>query len=490
MDGAQSSDTTEAAEPTPTPSPAAFSWSGHFRAYDFNRNNCSGDLSSPCRPKKANAANVTQNQTAFNAALLLHAQYRLVREGWYLGATLVEANPLGFNGACGSTANYAAGASCSQYPPNDAYYATDTSLPAFPLSTLAEAYLAYKGNGWSAIFGDQEFNSPWAGPSDARVKAAYYQGASVQYRSSALWAFDVDRMTQWESRTSSSFNKSDLIVPFAPNGSIQNPTPGFLRLATEYSPNAHVDATAELYQFYDVASLLWLHGTWNLAAPDGAKRSIGVQFGDEGAEGSALVGAIDSEIFGAEAQASAGRNTIFSLSYNFIPEREATIALPAGVACNNGAISNANKVGYWLPSGGTANCVSTGATSARIYFGGVASPYSDSYGSSPLFTNSMAQDMVARRSPGASYKLAATILAFRRQMTIALAEVWNDYSNGAGANETIGTLIDVQYRFRHMEGRYRGLSLRDRWVSQNQSTAQFGGKPQTVANRAQLEYDF
>ncbi|HEV7180437.1 MAG TPA: OprD family outer membrane porin [Candidatus Baltobacteraceae bacterium] len=368
-------------------------------------------------------------------------------------------------------------------------------MPAFPLNTLAEAYIEYKSRTLRGMIGDQNFDSPWAGASDSRIKAAYYQGISVDYEPSKAWRVQLDRMTQWENRTSSSFNKSDLIVPLAANGSIKSPTSGFLLFGASYTPGKHLDAVADFYQFYDIATLLWVQAEWNVENASGQKSGIGLQFGSERAAGAALVGNVSSDVAGAELRGAIGSGTVITLDYDHIPPRTATISLPSGVTCTNHVISGPGPTGgtgYWLPTSGTPNCTPTGSSAAIIYYGGMASPYSDTYSTSPLYVTNMSQDMVQRRSPGDSFKLAATFFALRKQLTVELAQIWNDYTNGAGAEVTSGTSVDAEYRFsRTDQSPYHGFSLRNRWLSRVQTNTEFfGGKPLTAINRTQLEFDF
>jgi hypothetical protein len=305
----------------------------------------------------------------------------------------------------------------------------------------------------------------------------------------------ASRITQWQDRVSSNFNKSNLIVPLAPDGAIANPTTGFLLLSAGYKPDARFGADAYYYEFYDVASLIWIEAHWRPEAGSPLRPTLGVQFAREKNIGTSLVGIVDSAVIGAQVGVGFGPNVDVEFDYDHIPLRSVDVTLPKGIECKKDVISGSGptgETGYWLPTGGTPNCVPIGSSSATVYYGGVASPYTDSYSTSPLFTTNMSQDVVERRSPGDSLKLEATIHGFDRRLTVILARVLDEYANPAGASATWGTSIDAEYRFNPVgKGKYRGFSLRDRWMQRTQSyTELWGGTPLFVYNRVQLEFDF
>jgi hypothetical protein len=492
----------EKVTPTPSPKPAAdtpnFTYNGSVRSYYFTRQNCSGYPSNPCVPNSKSSipgTYKTLNQAAFNTALLLHGDYRFKGSHWHAGATYIYANPLGVNGPCSPPSNYASLGQCSQYPENNNYLSSDTTLPGFILSTLAEAYVQYRGERLNAIAGDQLFTSPWAGPSDSRIKAAYYEGIDANYSFGKRWSIGVSRMTQWENRTSSNFNKSNLVVPLAPDGSIANPTTGFLLLQSSYRIDPQISARAQYYSFYEIASLLWLEGRWSWAPASPLKPSIAVQFGRETNAGTSLVGNINSSVAGASLGARFWRTVDVSLNYDYLPWRRAVAVLPHGVTCTNHVISSSTPTGgtgYWLPIGGTPNCVPGTDNTATIYYGGIASPYTDSYNRSPLFTTAESQDVVERRSAGQSARLIVTVSTNNRKLRVILARALDDFNNGAGSAWLWGTDVEVEYYFNPVTtDRYHGLSLIERWAQRTQSNTElFGGIPLFIYNRVQLEYTF
>jgi hypothetical protein len=152
---------------------------------------------------------------------------------------------------------------------------------------------------------------------------------------------------------------------------------------------------------------------------------------------------------------------------------------------------------YFLPGGsaGTAQCTNLGGGRANIYYGGIASPYTDSYAADPLFTTGGTQGMVDRRSPGSSVKVAATFTSDDRQFVAIVDQEWYDYSNPGYATSTNSTGFDVQYFFSKVPktGLYKGFSFRVRQFSRSATNFAPPGEP--IAGlfkygRYQAEYDF
>ncbi len=87
---------------------------------------------------------------------------------------------------------------------------------------------------------------------------------------------------------------------------------------------------------------------------------------------------------------------------------------------------------YFLPSGGTPQCHDNGNGTTTIYYGGWASPYTDSYATDPLFTTSISQGMVDRRSPGSRSKFLRTAFMDQKQIRFISSQAYYDYGNATG----------------------------------------------------------
>ncbi|HEY2475231.1 MAG TPA: copper amine oxidase N-terminal domain-containing protein, partial [Candidatus Cybelea sp.] len=171
---------TVAPPPPPLPTPNPLKIGGYFRSYYFTRQNASNNPGtqfdfSPGAKYNSNGV----NQASWNSAIAPHVDYAFGNTGWDIGGSYLYANPI--NGPCVVAANHAKGAVCvSQTPPNTN---PDDTLPGFTLSTIYEAYLKYKAYGWNGSLGNILFTSPWANPSDSRLKPVAFQGGDLGYTS-------------------------------------------------------------------------------------------------------------------------------------------------------------------------------------------------------------------------------------------------------------------------------------------------------------------
>jgi len=464
--------------PKPTATPEPFSYNGYVRAFYFTRQNATA------YPKGTGQL----NQASFNAAVKLHGEYRFGATPWTAGATYVYANPLGQNDMCDDVANYGAGGTCQQYPSaNNNDKMSDTTLPGYTLSTLGEAYLQYKDTYVNGKIGDQLFTSPWANPSDSRVKPVFFQGLDANVVVAPGWSVGVSRMLQWESRVSSDFNRSTLLPgSLAANGSIAHPTSGFLLLKGSFAHASDFVANLNFYQFYDYASLMWVDGKWYPSPRSPFKFFVAGQFGSEKSSGSAISGLVDSQMVGAQLGASLGKNVDVTLGFNTAPWHSKDIAAASCAAAQSAS-------GLFLPTAGSPICQALGGGTYRIFYGGMASPYTDSYATDPLFSSSFSQTMVDRRAAGDGIKVAATYQTTNKRFKAILSQAWIDYSNGSGANATTAeTNVDLTYFFNNVgKGAYHGFQLRHRYADRDiRNTLLYGGLPVFKYNRTQLEYDF
>jgi hypothetical protein len=485
-----------AASASPTPNPLTYK--GFFRSYYFTRQNATG-----------NAGTQKQvNQATWNSAIDLHADYNFAGGGWYVGGSYFYANPL--DGPCAVANAHAKGQPCvSQKSPNTN---PDDSLPGFALSTFPEAYLGFKGYDVAGKIGDQLFTSPWAASYDgARLKPAAYQGADVAYAFGDGWTAEAADMIQFENRTSATFNSNTLLTSFpagaggmaaniyVPGGSGLR-TGGFFYGKLGYAPKGSNYAVNGYY--YGVSSLLdiwWFDGKYTLDA-DRRKPFVALQGGFESNAGASDLGKIASSDIGIQMGASVMKNVVLTLGFDAIPWRNDSIDLPPGVTCNNGTYQISTKgttLAYFLPGNGGSSgqagvCFTNANGKTSIYYGGWASPYTDSYAADPFFTTQFSQGMADRRAPGTSWKAAATFTSNNKRFVFIASDGWYNYGNALIAQNSNEWNLDGQYRFSPMTtARYKGLLLRYRYAQRSQSsTSLLGGLPLFKYNRAQLQYDF
>ncbi len=478
------------AQATPAPKPTAqsgFTYGGFLRAYYFTR------MNSPSATK-------TTNQASFNAAISLHAGYDF-GGGFSAGGTYLYADP--FNNCADPVSHLSA--PCAKHPVSLPGTNPDDTLPGYRLSTLYEAYLQYKDPALYARIGDQVLNTPWAPSSDSRLKPAAYRAADVSYNIGKNWAIEATYANRFEDRVQSDFIPATLITQnasFPDTGGLANtgiPKGGIAanngfyygRLGYNGGP---FTANLHFYAFDQIANAIWADGKYAWKAY--GKPFIAVQGGSETNTGSSLAGKINSQIFGIQGGYSPWNNVDLTVGADFIPIKSDTIALPAGASCSSKDLIGGTLM-YFLPSGGTPNCTTAapgvaGAT-ATVYYGGWASPYSDSYATDPLFDTSISQGMIDRRSPGSGVKVAGTFYSLQKQVRLIVSHAWYAYGNAAvGVSPTQETDIDGTYFFSKVgKGAYHGWSLRHRYAERTQSfTNAYGGTPDFKYNRTQLEYDF
>jgi hypothetical protein len=505
-------------QPTATPDPLTVA--GYFRSYYYTRQNASNNPGTqfdfqPGAKYNSNAV----NQATLDNAIDLGAKYALPG-GFKIGATYFYANPL--DGPCSVADNHAKGAVCvTQVPPNTN---PDDGMPGFALSTLLEAYVGYTGGGFSAVVGNQLFSSPWANPSDSFIKPASFQGADVKYTGLPGWTFEAAEMNAFENRTSSQFTQQTLLTGY-PAGSPGLPpniyVPGGHGLDSggmTYGKLGYQDGSQRLsvdayfYAANQIANMWWFDGRYALGK---SKRSpyFALQGGFENNQAAAQVGTISSSVFGAQIGESLSDNVTLSLGYDGIPWHTATVALRSGVSCNDDNYQISAKgatLPYFLPlnAGQCYTNATTGLTS--LYYGGWASPYTDSYGTDPLFTTSVSQGMAVRRSPGTSWQFSGTYTSNNKRVVFTASDAWYDFGNALVAQATNSLVLDGTYRFSVVSkaGPYKGLQFRYRYVQRTQSntfcgawatscspseapgTSYLGGLPLFKYNRAMLEYDF
>lgn len=477
--------------PAPTPTANPFTFGGFARSYYFTRQNASSFVKT----------NSQFNQASLNTGLALHAAYRFARD-WSIGGTYLYADPL--NG-CGDPAAHIEPASpCykgRKFVTPQGGTNPDDTLPGFRLSTLYEAYLQYKDPALTVKLGDQLFTSPWAQPSDTRIKPMAFQGGDATYKFNGSWSGEIAYMDRFEDRVQSDFINSDLLAqngayPDAPGvsntgipkGGVAS-TNGFGYARAGYAAG-NASANLYYYGFADVANAVWADAKYGWSAP--VKPYIALQGGTESSAGRAIVGKIASQVFGVQAGFTPWKNVDIAVSYDYVPTKSDTLTLPAAASCGaNDEI--AGTLPYFLPSGGTPNCHKNADGTTTVYYGGWASPYTDSLATDPLFTTTISQGMADRRSPGSAVKVSGTFSLFDKRIKFIAAHAWYAYGNEtAGIAPAQETNFDATYYFSPVgKGAYHGFSLRHRYAERTQqNTAFYGGLPLFRYNRTQLEYDF
>jgi hypothetical protein len=476
---------TPAPKPTATPVPP-ITYSGFVRSYYFTR------LNNP-QLSKSNPL----NQASWNTAFDVHAAYNF--GNFSIGGTYLYANP--FNGTCESAASHLT-TTCVKPNTQALIQGTnpDDTLPGFELNTLYEGYLQYKDPALYVKGGYQVVNTPWANPSDSRLKPVAFLGGDVTYNFSKSWLGEAMYMNKFEARASSDFESSTLLTAtriadaagaepdlhLAPFTAIN--TNGFYMGRVGYT-QAPYAVNAYYYAFLDIANAFW--GDFKYSWKTYGSPFIAIQGGTETNTGRSVIGKIDSQVIGAQAGWSPWKTVDLAVGYDYIPQKTDNIVLPAGVTCSStGTIGGAAPFLYFLPIGGTPQCKAGPNGTAFIYYGGWASPYTDTYATDVLYTTSISQGMIDRRSPGQAVKVQATFWAYNKRIRFIASRAYYDYGNPVGGvAPTQETDLDGTYWFNPVgPGTYHGLMFRYRYAERTQNF--FTPNPDFKYNRAQLEYDF
>lgn len=489
------------ASATPSPAPKALTYHGYVRSFYFTRQNASNNPGAQFdyEPGAKYSSNGV-NEAAWNTGISIDADYGFPGAQWNIGASYFYANPM--DGPCVVAANHAKGAECvTQTPPRTN---SDDTLPGLTMSTFYEAYVEYKAYNFDGALGNQLFRSPWANPSDSRLKPAAFSGGDLAYSGISRWTFEAADMLAFENRTSSDFSQQTLLTSY-PAGAKGLPSnidiPGGQGVKTNgfaYGKAAYADpatgfsADGFFYGISDLVNIWWFDGDYTFQKLRWSP-FVELQGGFESNTGRSYLGKIASQDVGVRAGADVTKNFRISAAYDSIPWRTDTILLPKNVSCNGSyqIATRATTLAYFLPMN-AAQCFGNPNGTTQIQYGGWASPYTDSYSTDPLFTTSVTQGMADRRAPGTSWKVALTFTSDDKRWVFIATDAWYDYGNALAPQSTNIWVLDGRYHLSPVgKERYRGLLLRYRYAQRTQSNTQtLGGLPLFKYNRAQLEYDF
>ena len=423
-------------------------------------------------PVAAGVKSFPPDSTGTNFGVAFHGQYDFTSHV-SVGATYYGADPLSSNGTCSDSANYASDGSC----PPALLRLYDPTLPVYALSTLGEAYADYHSSRLHVRIGNQMLKTPWAQPLDGRMKPVLFQGVATDLALGKGLVLSLDRITRFESRTSSAFLPTTFVTK------PEQIVPGALYSSLGYTKKGSFEGLVSLYNFYNISNLLYGEATVEFARKTALAPSFSLQYVRETSAGKHYAGLIDNRTIGAVGKVRVATGLTFSAAVDTAPWRSAIVR----------ATSVAKAQAPFLnPIGGTpaARLVTPGTYA--VYYGGIASPYTAAYSGDALFTsfiptNSMAQ----RQSAGTSEKYALTYKSNSGRLLAILAHADFDYSNGAGAEITRANLIDVSYFFGPAgPAGFRGLSIRDRFSDRTQDNVRlFGGFPHFRYNMLYFEYN-
>ena len=452
-----------AAKATPNP----FSYNGYVRGFYFTRTNLTQNGGNP-------------NRKALNFGVKLHGEYKFGSSPFSVGATYFGADPFGANGDNPGLRTEPLNPFAPVSKSNPLVSKVDNTLPGFALSTLGEAWLQYKTKQALVKVGDQQLNYDWAPASDSRLKPALYEAADAQLALSPRFTLGLNRTIAFEHRTSSQFLRRTLVTdtPAGNPGYAIHDTSGMALAYLGYKYGTQFTGSLNFYRWYDIANMIYVTGKYFPSPKSHLKPFVAAQYVSENQTGSALLGKIQNTTIGMQLGASLTKNVDVAVGFDHVPGRIDTF---------NGTCAQAASA-YFLPGGGTPNCVANPDGTSRIYYGGMISPYTEAYATDPLFTTSISQGMADRHSPGDSFKVGATLQTNDKRLKFVVSQAFYDYGSGAGSNATKEFDADATYFLNKVPaaGAYRGFSVRHRYADRVQPTLPFDFK----YNRTQLQYDF
>jgi hypothetical protein len=476
------------AVPPATAPPRPLTLGGTFRAYDFTRENASKGIGGAGQA----------NQQSIELGLGLHGEYHFADTPFSIGATYLYAGP---TDGCGDPESHLE-------PPCGKLKAPalnpDDTLPGFDLNTLYEAYVQYKTPRLNVKLGDQVFNTPWTSLSDTRIKPTAFQGVDLVYSASPLWSLGVSDMIRFEGRVNSTFENNTLLTSFPAGtpgtpsniyvpGGTDIPTAGLQNVRLGFAGTSGLVSNLYFYRFDDIANLTWLETRYTVLAQK-TKPYIAFHGGYERQTGVAVLGKIDSTPLGVQVGASVTRNIGVSLSYEHIPSRSDTVRLPAGDNCSANqqlSVKKGTTFPYLVPVN-APECIRNPDGTTTIEYGGFASPYTDGYGTDPLWDTSLTQSPIDRHAPFSGPKMQATWTSNDKRLIVYVTQSYLEYGNFVRSQLLSEVNADATYYANRLRpGQYKGLLLRYRYGSrQVTNVVAYGGLPLFRYNRAQIEYDF
>ena len=365
------------------------------------------------------------------------------------------------------------------------------------LNKVLESYVTFERPNLLVRGGNQMFVSPWADAHNVSgLPPSSFQGIVASY-ARGTWSADAAAIDRFEDSYATAFSRTSLLTSLTPGST----TIGFTYLHAGYvSRDNRAIANAYVYGFSGLGSMVWLSGT-RVFSSGGWTPTLDVQAGFERGTAQSYAGKIHSQVTGAQLSVFPMRNVKASLAFDDVPWRTDIITMPSTASCNSGssqptfALSTPVARGYYFLPSGAAQCRTTGSRTA-VYYGGWASPYSDSHASDPLYTTGAAEGLVDRRSPGTSRNATLTYYGDQGHFKLTTSYSWFNYSNPAAAQNTQEwDNIAKLYLGDVHRAPYKGLVLFYLYAQFHKSNTVYttgapylGGMAQARYSRIQIEY--
>jgi hypothetical protein len=482
-------------QPVPGPTPTAtplFTYNGDLRAYYFGRTN--GNTCFTCKTKG------TPDATAFEFGGELHGQLNVPHTPFSLAGTYFGAYPFGAN---------------APGPLNSVGYnpLVDNTLPGYPLSLWGEEYIQYKNSGTFFQSGREVINTPWTNPSDSRITPESFQGTLINTNITSDLNVGVMYMARFRSRVESAFNSNSLLtscntanptgkapaqnlsgtftVPGDPCNK-QRTTSGFGEASANYKiGKTGFSVGATQYEVYDIASMTWVTAQHAFDKASPLAPYLAGQYLSENNAGASYIGTVHAHMAGAQFGANVYHNLLFTLGYDGSPY---TTTVVKTKFCGTPSSPTAASPYAVFGGVGDTSIKTVPAGYVTCYGGGIASPYTDSLATDPLYTTSLTQGLADTHKPGTGLKAALGWQTNNGRLKLLVSQAWYDYWL-PGLNKVTSNVdyrnefdADIQIFFNPVRPGhpYKGFSIRQRYGDRTQTFSPYDFK----YSRSQLEYTF
>lgn len=299
------------------------------------------------------------------------------------------------------------------------------------LEVLGEAYFAITQWNSSLALGRQKIDTPFANPSDAFIVPITYEGVSFTTKALPDLMLKIDYVNAFKNRNSDQFidvgrwSTSRL-------GVAAEETSGTLIVGALYNRQG-LDLQGWYYRFDDLFNLAYIQAGFTATVSDTIKPFLAVQAARQRDTGAALLGKVDSRLYGLQVGTGIGKASV-TLAYNDVPEERGSF-----------------RDGAFL------------------------SPYT--FSTSPIFTNSMVETL---ENVGSGSATKITLGYSFPSVALKVSHAWLDFDTVVDREATD---VDVTYS---MDRYLKGLSLRWRLEvgSADAEAAEF------INHRLQAQYLF
>lgn len=304
-----------------------------------------------------------------------------------------------------------------------------------------EAYLQYKTPAFLARVGNQSIDNPWINPSDGFMIPNLYRGAVASYTPFEGMQVEGERILSFKNRTSSGFDNNTLFALPYDNPHFTGSSNGAEVLGMNYKREG-ISAKAWLYRFCDFAKLAYVQGGYKFSMP-GMSPFADVQYMRETGDGAQLLGAVNSNAYGAKAGF-------------FLPDKMGSLYFAY------------NKVPKQLIAG--------------ISNGNLLSPYTQVYNTDPLYTTIMNYGLVSSRAAGHAWQLGTNLKLLDEKLDTTIS--FSRYVTEPYVADVNAFMLDIAY---HLSDLLQGITVRDRFGYEH-GLKTWGSS--YIDNRIMLQYAF